>query len=277
MESVVEELSVTERARLENHEETISTGLKYFASVGRALREIRDMRLYRVTHPTFEDYCQDRWDIERAHAYRLISAAGVIERLSPIGDIQPRSESQARPLTKLPPDEQASAWKEAVASAPVINGTPRITAAHVAEVVNNRLPEAQRWEDNFEHIPMSATRELSKGEAESKEYRDVFQMRLAKVTDGAVHTYESLNSVFGSKDAACRIPMEFVAQCEVSPAVKVLRTYGKKGTKQFAFVRTNAVSAHARIKQLVEQIVADPATSDRSVVAAQQILSFLGG
>ena len=39
--------------------------------------------------------------MERAHAYRLIDSAHVQEILSPIGDIQPTSESQTRPLTRL--------------------------------------------------------------------------------------------------------------------------------------------------------------------------------
>ena len=34
---------------------------------GKALQSIRDRKLYRHTHPTFEEYVQDRWDMsERA-------------------------------------------------------------------------------------------------------------------------------------------------------------------------------------------------------------------
>ena len=49
---------------------------------------------------TFEEYCKERWGMNRAHAYRLIDAAEVVNNLSPIGDI-PVNESQARPLTQL--------------------------------------------------------------------------------------------------------------------------------------------------------------------------------
>ena len=63
------------------------------------------------------DYCRDRWGMNRAHAYRLIDAANVADNLSPEGDI-PTSERQARPLARLKPEQQAEAWKEAVASAP---------------------------------------------------------------------------------------------------------------------------------------------------------------
>ncbi len=44
-----------------------------------------------------EEYCRVRWDINRAHAYRLIDAAQVIDNLSPMGD-KPTTERQAREL-----------------------------------------------------------------------------------------------------------------------------------------------------------------------------------
>ena len=65
-----------------------------------ALLAIRDGRGYRFEYATFEEYCRERWGMNRAHAYRLIDAAEVVNNLSPIGDI-PANESQARPLTQL--------------------------------------------------------------------------------------------------------------------------------------------------------------------------------
>ena len=47
-------------------------------------------------------YCRERWDMGRNYANRQIAAAQVIENLVPIGTILPATESQARPLTKLP-------------------------------------------------------------------------------------------------------------------------------------------------------------------------------
>jgi hypothetical protein len=73
--------------------------------VGNALLEIRERRLYREQFSRFEDYCQDRWNWSRAHAYRLIDAAQVVHNVSPIGDT-PKNEAQARELVKLPPEEQ---------------------------------------------------------------------------------------------------------------------------------------------------------------------------
>lgn len=132
-------MTATELTELSSHEEVIARGLKTFQEVGMALLAIRDGRLYREHYGTFEEYCQERWNFERAHAYRLIDAAKVIQNLSPIGDILPAAESQARPLTRLEPEAQRAAWQEAVETAP--NGKP--TAAHVAKVAERYMPEPE--------------------------------------------------------------------------------------------------------------------------------------
>jgi hypothetical protein len=73
-----------------------------FYSVGKALKEIRDARHYhKLSFKSFESYLRIRWDMGRSHAYRLIEAFGVIDNLSPIGELLPKNEAQARPITKL--------------------------------------------------------------------------------------------------------------------------------------------------------------------------------
>ncbi|WP_339406746.1 hypothetical protein [Nodularia sp. LEGE 04288] len=93
---------------------------------GKALMELRDRRLYRSTHSTFEEYCKNRFGFERRHPYRLIEASVVFDNLmkmcpnwtqneieddpatvnSTQQQILPTSEGQVRPLTKLEPQEQ---------------------------------------------------------------------------------------------------------------------------------------------------------------------------
>jgi hypothetical protein len=89
--------------------------------VGNALREIRDSRLYRATHGTFEAYCRERWGISRPHAYRLISSAEVAKSLSPVGDI---TERALRPLAKLHPQKRQAAFSKAKALAGTSPVTP---------------------------------------------------------------------------------------------------------------------------------------------------------
>ncbi|MDZ8241832.1 hypothetical protein [Nostoc sp. ChiQUE01b] len=105
-----------------------------FYEAGKALTELRDRRLYRSTHKTFEEYCKDRFGFERRHPYRLIEAAQVVDNLKKMcpnwtqnefedngatvqsgqTQILPASEGQVRPLTKLEAQEQQQVWQQAV-------------------------------------------------------------------------------------------------------------------------------------------------------------------
>lgn len=107
-------LSTAEQTSLVKCERTIQAGLQAFYEVGQALKQIRDGRLYRGQYSTFEDYCIQKWQMGRAHAYRLMESSEVIQNLSPMGDIEtPATERQARPLTDLPPEHQGEAWSAA--------------------------------------------------------------------------------------------------------------------------------------------------------------------
>ncbi len=137
--SAVMQLAAPERAELYRHEETITRARNAFVAAGEALAAIRDRKLYRETHSTFEDYCQERWQFTRAHAYQLIAASGVVGNLSTTVDILPATESQARPLAKLDPQEQREAWAEVVETAPKNDsGEPVITARQVEAVIEKR-------------------------------------------------------------------------------------------------------------------------------------------
>ena len=97
-----------------------------FYKAGCALRELRDRRLYRSTHRTFKEYCQDRFGFTRRRSDYLIGAAEVVDNLSskaepkpkrePMVLVLPTSERQCRPLTKLEPEQQREIWREAVES-----------------------------------------------------------------------------------------------------------------------------------------------------------------
>lgn len=121
-----EVLNLAEQAALARAEQTIRRGLKTFIEVGEALLEIRDGRLYRATHATFEAYCAERWGLSRRHGNRLIEAFKVARILGPAG---PTSERQARELAPLlpSPDRMREVW------ATVSEKLRKPTAAAVAE------------------------------------------------------------------------------------------------------------------------------------------------
>lgn len=135
-------LSVDEKIQLSQLEERIERGLKGYVEAGEALKQIRDLRLYREHFDTFEAYCEERWRISRGRGYQLIGAAEVVNylKMSTTVDMLPTRERQARPLTRLPKPEAAEAWQETVAEA---QGA-EITAAAVEAAVARRATIAPR-------------------------------------------------------------------------------------------------------------------------------------
>jgi len=122
--------------RLESLESVIKNYRQDFYSVGKALKEIRDDRCYhKLSFKTFENYVKVRWDMGRSHAYRLIEAFVVIDNLSPIGDILPKNEAQARPLTKLNLLSQKKVWQDFLKT-----GEP-ISALNIKKFVSDYLGE----------------------------------------------------------------------------------------------------------------------------------------
>ena len=93
------QLSDREQADLATCEAALDNLRVAFWAAGKALQVIRDARLYRDTHATFEDYVEQRWDMSRSPAYRLIDAWPLAERLSPMGD--KLNERQVRELLPL--------------------------------------------------------------------------------------------------------------------------------------------------------------------------------
>jgi hypothetical protein len=114
------ELGRGERRRLKQLEATIARSVQSFQDAGRALIEIRDSRLYRENHTTFEDYCREDLDLTRKRAYDFIAAAEVVDALSPNGDTPvPATEWVARELAPLrgEPDQLVQVWDAAQAAA----------------------------------------------------------------------------------------------------------------------------------------------------------------
>ena len=138
-----EPLSVREKKLMVELESTIEQNLKGFKMVGYALTVIRDQRLYRVDYDTFEEYCRDTWDLGRSRAYQLMDSSSVVDNLSTIVDktdansfeILPVTESQARPLASLSPEQQIAVWQMVVDIAKETGC--RVTADLVQRCVNS--------------------------------------------------------------------------------------------------------------------------------------------
>ena len=145
------ELTTKESGRLTTCERVIEKGVGTFVEVGNALAEIRDDKLYRGSHRTFEAYCKERWQISRAQAYRQIEAAQVAEDLSPMGDkvstsvetssvptkAVVTSERVAREVARVPKADLPAVVKKAA------EGGKKVTAKAVKEAAKE-VAEAKK-------------------------------------------------------------------------------------------------------------------------------------
>ena len=125
--------------RLSDLEATIERGLATFVEVGEALAQIRDAKLYRESHETFEAYCQERWGFTANRARRLMEAsevAGMVPETVPMGTLNERQARELAPL-KAEPEKMAEALAEAADQAQAEDRKP--TAADVREAVRKRV------------------------------------------------------------------------------------------------------------------------------------------
>jgi hypothetical protein len=142
-------LTEHETARLAELEAILDRDLKAFQRAGIALAEIRESRLYRKTHSTFEAYCGERWSMSYRRAAQLMDAAETVQDLlNNCSETPPTHESQLRPLTGMNPEQKREAWVEAT------KDNPNPTAQQVEEAKQQVLEadevarDVPSWEKN---------------------------------------------------------------------------------------------------------------------------------
>jgi hypothetical protein len=112
-------MTVDEIAERDYHEdviESVKNGIGQLAKIGDAsLKVLREKRLYRATHDSFEDYCKERLGITRQYANLRLAFNAVLGDLETrVSKSLPETEKQARPLSALPnADLKADAWTKA--------------------------------------------------------------------------------------------------------------------------------------------------------------------
>lgn len=177
---ILEELTEVEAAELHRLELKVE---RAFYEAGTALREIRDKRLYRSTHRTFEQYCQDRFGFQRAHSYRLIEAAAIVDNLSPNTasnnlspngrQILPTSERQVRDLINLEPDEQRQIWQQAV-----VESGGKVPSGRIVKGIVERLKEKPRFQTASDFCSLGDAFILIRLEGEERKYNGCWAIAL---------------------------------------------------------------------------------------------------
>jgi hypothetical protein len=152
----VQELSEEEQSDRLHLEQKVE---RAFYEAGKALMELRNRRLYRSTHKTFEDYCRDRFDHSRQQSNYLIAAAEVYDNLTTNGcqimenedlttnvtQILPTSERQVRPMTKLEPQQQQQAWRLSVQEA-----SGKVPTGRIVKDVVQRIMETTQVPNTYQ-------------------------------------------------------------------------------------------------------------------------------
>ncbi|MFH2064954.1 MAG: hypothetical protein ABIK15_07140 [Pseudomonadota bacterium] len=148
---IMDPMTEEEQSRLEELENIVHENFGAFVETGMALAEIRDKKLYREEYVTFEAYCKAELEVSRSRAHRLIESATVVKNLLPIGQqigigILPTNERQARPLTKLPPEDQVKAWKEVLETCrkPTAHAVERVAKQYHNEEVKKQYRETKQ-------------------------------------------------------------------------------------------------------------------------------------
>lgn len=129
--TTIEKLPLAEAVRLLACEKIIHSSKREFVRVGLALEEIRDKKLYRIKHGSFQEYCIKRWGFQRSYGYQLIESAKVAEKLS--GKTDTLTEAHAHALAKVPEEKRAAVLKSAGSSGPVTAKAISKVAAQVAK------------------------------------------------------------------------------------------------------------------------------------------------
>lgn len=115
---------------LDTCEQVIAYGIRMFAAACRALRTIRDRRLYRRQFESWQAYITARWSMmfeDSGTADRWIKLANVQDRLTPVG-VTIEHERHAREIAKYEPAIQSAIALVGVRAA-ALEGRP-VTEGH---------------------------------------------------------------------------------------------------------------------------------------------------
>lgn len=150
------ELSPLTEEEIQERDELENTVSQAFFVAGQALKTLRDKRLYRETHSTFEFYIKDKFDFKKSAAYYLINASEVVENLKRPQFVDkvpqmetkvfPTKESQCRPIAKLEPELQREIWFSAVERA-----DGRVPSARIVKEIVNEIKGVKfltYWKNN---------------------------------------------------------------------------------------------------------------------------------
>lgn len=138
----------TERDDLEACEAAIDGLRVAFWAAGKGLQVIRDARLYRAKYSTFDDYLEDRWQMTRQQASRLILAWPLAEKLASAGGrLNERQVRALLPVAATHGDDAAAAVyrvaHEAVVEVDGVSVTAEVLVGASRPLLQGEFDEAE--------------------------------------------------------------------------------------------------------------------------------------
>lgn len=145
----MKQITLEEIGQLRKCEAIIQRAESACFEAGEALKEIRNKRLYRKDHATFEEYCEKRWRKSGRYVNLVIESHVVVQSLPPdLGTIVPNLAA-ALAIAKLPPSSRVAVVKKAASNGPLTAlsikaaSKPVIDAEEVArDAFNREIPRA---------------------------------------------------------------------------------------------------------------------------------------
>ena len=205
MDMVLKEKPLTsaEQKRLCELEGLIRDNFLAYVTVGSALLEIRESRLYRNREGrTWERYCRELWDMSHQRADQLIAAKSVAENLttivvknngSPDWELLPATESQARELVELAPEEQRKVWRYLIECREAAKSgdrpfrlTAKVIKAAVSKHKGNEIARCAR--DAVGNVAKSSKSKYRKSEEFAAAFAEFMQEIASEAESDWLHT-----------------------------------------------------------------------------------------
>jgi len=150
-------LSPAEEGLLKDCESVIRKGMATFIAVGEALIRIRDLRLFRVSAPSFEIFCRQSLRMSQQYTNSVMACSGVVNVLGEHPEFAgrlPENEAQARPLKGMEREQLVQTWQAVLEK----TGSAPVTASLVREIVRKFLPETVQTLDASHAKPVMKIR-----------------------------------------------------------------------------------------------------------------------
>ncbi len=141
-------LTAREQSKLQKCLQVIAYGFSAYVEMGQALATIRDEKLYRESHETFEEFVEDVVNVARSRAYQLMNRAEVFVEMSNFldksGNTLPRlKEAHVAELARIENvEDRAKVWNSLEQSQQ--SGNMRLTAKAVRAEVEKHFPSEHK-------------------------------------------------------------------------------------------------------------------------------------